>query len=175
MSRRGFDLTGQKFGRLEALSREAGSASGMVWLVRCECGNDHKATASQLVRGHVKSCGCLYSDPQRATRFKYAISVFGVEMRLTEVAKLIGISEETVKRRIAIGLTPGDELFWKQSIAGGRVARDENGKAFLVSWKTLAAKDRDPDWVPRLRGRPRRFNVPFADQAEAPNKRSRHG
>ena len=56
------DLTGQHFGRLTAVypteKREGGH---IIWACLCECGNVHLASANNLKKGFVKSCGCLNS------------------------------------------------------------------------------------------------------------------
>ena len=54
------DLTGQRFGRLVAIRpTEQRVRTSVVWECCCDCGNIHFATSSNLVRGDVKSCGCL--------------------------------------------------------------------------------------------------------------------
>ena len=58
------DITGQRFGKLIALEptdkREDGS---VVWHCKCDCGNDAYVRLKLLMRGKVKSCGCLHSPP----------------------------------------------------------------------------------------------------------------
>ena len=57
------DLTGQRFGRLTAVNRAGNSKSGhIVWLCKCDCGSNLMVTASNLRRGHTKSCGCLQKE-----------------------------------------------------------------------------------------------------------------
>ena len=55
------DITGQRFGRMTVLrdSGERCSDRGVLWLCKCDCGNEKIARGSDLKRGHVKSCGCL--------------------------------------------------------------------------------------------------------------------
>lgn len=54
------DISGQKFGRLTALSALPDRKWGYVaWQCICDCGNRKDVTASQLLRGRVLSCGCL--------------------------------------------------------------------------------------------------------------------
>lgn len=56
------DLTGQTFGRLTAIrpaSALEGTGGRKRWLCRCSCGNECVVLASNLVRGHTESCGCL--------------------------------------------------------------------------------------------------------------------
>lgn len=58
------DLTGQQFGKLVALAatdRRADNGS-IVWRCQCSCGNVAEVSARRLIRGRVRSCGCL-SDP----------------------------------------------------------------------------------------------------------------
>ena len=56
------DLTGQRFGRLTVL-RQVPVPEGLTqndnWLCRCDCGTERVVLASNLIRGHTKSCGCL--------------------------------------------------------------------------------------------------------------------
>lgn len=58
------NLTGQRFGKLTALSQtdERADQGSVVWLCQCDCGNTKKVSARRLVRRKVRSCGCL-SDP----------------------------------------------------------------------------------------------------------------
>ena len=53
------DLTGQKFGRLTVIKR-AEKRGGVYWLCDCDCGTKEVLVGTgNLVRGYVKSCGCL--------------------------------------------------------------------------------------------------------------------
>lgn len=55
------DLTGQKFDRLQVLSKSSKrNAAGQVyWNCMCDCGNECVVCGSSLRSGHTKSCGCL--------------------------------------------------------------------------------------------------------------------
>lgn len=54
------DLTGQKFGRLEALYDTGERKDGaVVWHCKCDCGNEVDVKSSNLTSGRTKSCGCL--------------------------------------------------------------------------------------------------------------------
>lgn len=66
------DLTGQRFGRLEVLSRVGSSKRGpAIWLCRCACLATVKARASDLRRGRVRSCGCIFWEKrEHVARFK---------------------------------------------------------------------------------------------------------
>jgi hypothetical protein len=55
------DLTGKKFHRLTATTMIS-SQGGAKWLCICECGRMISVFASNLVRGHSKSCGCYKSE-----------------------------------------------------------------------------------------------------------------
>ncbi len=57
------DLTGQKFGRLTAVKRlDEKDGTRFLWLCRCECGNEVKASVSALTSGQVISCGCVKKE-----------------------------------------------------------------------------------------------------------------
>lgn len=54
------DLTGQKFGRLTAISSEKGKEGRrFIWTCLCDCGNYTKATTVSLTHGLKQSCGCI--------------------------------------------------------------------------------------------------------------------
>lgn len=59
------DLTGQRFGRLTALS-PIRTASGFRWSCRCACGAEVKVVGSSLTSGHTSSCGCLQRERSKA-------------------------------------------------------------------------------------------------------------
>lgn len=64
------DITGQRFGRLVALSYDhTNSSKKAVWKCLCDCGNYHYVTAKDLRSGNTKSCGC--SKVERARQMKY--------------------------------------------------------------------------------------------------------
>lgn len=51
------DLTGQTFGRLQAVSRH-----GSYWLCHCECGTEKLIKSWPLTSGRTRSCGCLFLE-----------------------------------------------------------------------------------------------------------------
>lgn len=57
------DLTGQRFGRLTAISECAERKNGgVVWECKCDCGNIVKVRANHLRKGAIVSCGCYNTD-----------------------------------------------------------------------------------------------------------------
>lgn len=61
------DLTGKRFGRLTVLEREENyhyKNGGLAaqWKCRCDCGNIVIKKSSGLLKGDVKSCGCLRKE-----------------------------------------------------------------------------------------------------------------
>jgi 5-methylcytosine-specific restriction endonuclease McrA len=55
------DLTGQRFGRLIAVS----IAGHRTWHCRCDCGKESVVHTSNLRAGFTKSCGCRQHHPRR--------------------------------------------------------------------------------------------------------------
>lgn len=54
------DLTGNKYGSLTVISREPNNKyKRSMWLCNCECGSTGVFSGNELVRGNLKSCGCL--------------------------------------------------------------------------------------------------------------------
>lgn len=64
LSKKAKNLTGQRFGKLTVLSptEKRMDNGSVVWLCQCDCGKLTEVSARRLVRGKVRSCGCL-SDP----------------------------------------------------------------------------------------------------------------
>ena len=57
------DLTGQTFGRLKVISlAEDKIGQSVAWECECSCGGKKKVGSQHLVRGLVKSCGCLQTE-----------------------------------------------------------------------------------------------------------------
>jgi hypothetical protein len=59
------DLTGQTFGRLTVLGRDANIGKKVAWLCLCECGVETTVRASDLTAGKVVSCGCYRRNGPR--------------------------------------------------------------------------------------------------------------
>ena len=60
------ELAGQKFGRLLVLYEYGRAKNGAVlWLCRCECGNECVVCSADLKNQHTQSCGCLNRDRTR--------------------------------------------------------------------------------------------------------------
>ena len=62
------DLTGQRFGSLTAVCRlneKKGKETSYLWLCRCDCGKEIKASVNALMRGNVTSCGCMKKNASR--------------------------------------------------------------------------------------------------------------
>lgn len=62
------DYQGKKYGKLTAVSftgkyyTSKGSHRKRIWLFNCDCGNQTERLMEKVVRGWVKSCGCLRAD-----------------------------------------------------------------------------------------------------------------
>lgn len=67
VSWRAKDIRGQRFGRLVAVRPVGRSkARSMLWLMRCDCGNEATRSAGALMGGRLNSCGCLLSSAAKA-------------------------------------------------------------------------------------------------------------
>ena len=57
------DLTGQRFGKLTAISVHSKASRNpwkqMTWLCKCDCGRELVVRQGNLRAGNTKSCGCL--------------------------------------------------------------------------------------------------------------------
>lgn len=59
MGRKAHDLSGKRFGKLVAISRDGSYRSHPMWKCVCDCGNECVKLGARLTSGKTKSCGCL--------------------------------------------------------------------------------------------------------------------
>lgn len=72
MQRKAEDLTGQRYGRLVAVSRDNTTRQHeTMWDCLCDCGGVKSVRRSALKTGHTKSCGC-YEREHRTTHGLYS-------------------------------------------------------------------------------------------------------
>ncbi len=64
--RKKVDLTGRRFGKLTVIGRSPdyfiypSGQKEVRWICRCDCGEEYVALRSVLLRGSVRSCGCVW-------------------------------------------------------------------------------------------------------------------
>lgn len=70
------DITGQRFGRLTCVERTAkrNKQREIMWLCKCDCGNEIVTNGSGLRRGSCRSCGCLQRDGMRDKSATHSLS-----------------------------------------------------------------------------------------------------
>ncbi|MFY8264034.1 hypothetical protein ACOT7R_14155 [Clostridium perfringens] len=56
------NIIGKKFGKLTVIKLEKSSKGRKKYLCECMCGNKKIVSKSDLITGHVKSCGCLLRE-----------------------------------------------------------------------------------------------------------------
>ena len=74
------DLSGMRFGRLTAVRRldeKRGKDNSYLWLCRCDCGAEVKASVNDLTSGGCTGCGCAKSERLRAKAKDIAGEHFG--------------------------------------------------------------------------------------------------
>lgn len=65
------NLVGQRFGRLVVLEEVGSDKRGhILWLCKCDCGNEKVTRGERLRAGVTKSCGCFNKERVRETCFK---------------------------------------------------------------------------------------------------------
>lgn len=72
------DLTGQTFGRLKVLKKDANqkSSRGVYWICECECKNICSICGVDLRKGDTKSCGCLQKERRHEKRIDISGQIF---------------------------------------------------------------------------------------------------
>jgi hypothetical protein len=68
---RRLDLRGAVFGRLTVVEYSGvDTDGGALWKCSCLCGEHKVVSRNALVKGRVKSCGCLMREYQRSSKRK---------------------------------------------------------------------------------------------------------
>lgn len=70
------DLKEQRFGLLKVIRFHGmghGTRKRPHWVCKCDCGNMHIASASNLQQGGVRSCGCLSKDGTRKGNYSHGL------------------------------------------------------------------------------------------------------
>lgn len=59
------DLTGQRFGRLTVLGIHDTNTRKTFWVCQCDCGGIKIARSDLLLRGSIRSCGCMKKEQDK--------------------------------------------------------------------------------------------------------------
>jgi len=135
------DITGQRFGRLIALS-PAGKDERRrsLWLCRCDCGVEKVLALTNLRTGQVKSCGCLNAYPD-ITGWRFG--------KLTAIEKVGVVNQKSIWKCLCdCGkeiLVPRRHLTSKATISCGcaRVKRREGQRMGRLTVIEDAGRDKD--------------------------------
>lgn len=62
--RKYYDIKGNRYGKLVVVERlpTDGKGQSILWLCKCDCGNETYVRANMLRSGHTQSCGCLVKE-----------------------------------------------------------------------------------------------------------------
>ena len=69
------DISGQKYGRLIAIKQVGKDGRHVLWLFKCDCGNETITRATSVRSGNTKSCGCLRSQISAERMLKNRIGI----------------------------------------------------------------------------------------------------
>lgn len=59
------DLTGQRFGRLTVIGIHDTNTRKTFWVCQCDCGGIKIARSDSLLRGSIRSCGCMKREQDK--------------------------------------------------------------------------------------------------------------
>jgi hypothetical protein len=73
------DLTGQRFGRLTVVERtnKRNKSGKILYRCKCECGGEKLVSATNLLNGGTRSCGCLNVEAHQRTQKDLSGQRFG--------------------------------------------------------------------------------------------------
>lgn len=68
-------ITGKRFAMLTAMNPTALRVRGkVVWLFKCDCGNETSVGASQVINGNTRSCGCIKLARVKALKYSHGMA-----------------------------------------------------------------------------------------------------
>ena len=111
------DITGQRFGRLFAISfSHVNSGRRAVWNCLCDCGNQCQVEGTKLTTGRTKSCGCLRPDAARENNSTHGYSTHYLWNTYAKmIARCYAPSDKSYKRYGARGIVVCER--WRESFA----------------------------------------------------------
>ena len=97
------DLLGQKFGRLTVV-KEIGrdKRNNVMWLCKCDCGNEVTTSSNNLSRKHIESCGCLNLE-NNSKKMKVMLDILKGESWVEDTA-LFKIKSSTIYKNNTSGV-----------------------------------------------------------------------
>lgn len=152
------DITGERFGRLTALSKTDKRKWGLVvWDLKCDCGNMFTATGSQLNTGNTKSCGCL-REAYYKSRFK---DITGSKFTRLTAVSCTGEKDETGRYmwnficdcgetyegssyKVTTGVVKSCGCLMRECREGGTVTHGKSKTPAYASWLNIKSRVCDP-------------------------------
>lgn len=155
------DLTGQRFGKLVAVSKVSGGGKDTRWLCRCDCGKEVVRFAHGLKSSKVPHCGCVRKRCRRngyvflsLPNHPNADSQGKVYEHVVIMSQQIGralLPEETVhhKNGVKDDNRPENLELWASNHPSGQRTEDlvEHYMAGLVKYRT---KEQLQAWIESL-------------------------
>lgn len=162
------DLTGQRFGRLTAISPTRDENGHTMWSCQCDCGTKIVTYTTSLLSGRSKSCGCWhreYCGQQAARMFTKPIEPGTRFARLTvlDIARRGGATGLSYRCRCDCGkevvvqgghLQSGHTLScscYSHEMAGKRmITHGLSGKPGFSAYRHAIRREVDSEWTPQM-------------------------
>lgn len=108
------DVTGNRFGRLTAISLISTSKNGARWLFECDCGRTKEIRLANVKNGHTQSCGCEHSRKSREANTTHNMSRTAVyKVWASMIGRCCNPSDAAYPYYGARGISVSDK--WKRS------------------------------------------------------------
>lgn len=92
------DRVGETIGQLKVL-RRSDRDDDVFWLCACACGREKEISSSELGKGKIRSCGCMWH------RSSLKHTLYGVPISLKELAAILNVNVSSIRRDLRKGLT----------------------------------------------------------------------
>lgn len=96
------DLKGKRSGKLLVIKRTNKRTNGsVVWLCKCDCGNEKLVMSTRLVNGGTSSCGCIPKGPEPNLRkYEEIREMLNKGMSQRAIARHYGLSPVTIQNTV---------------------------------------------------------------------------
>lgn len=154
------DMTGMKFGRLTVLERVPNLPNSRVtrWKCRCECGKIVEANRNNLLKEHVKSCGCLSTElkKQRSKKYNLFMPIY-IGYTLNTNRPFIVDYEDYEKIK---------KYCWHETQYGYIATRNPDTKRIMLLHKLIMGEEGIVDHINRNRTDNRKVNLRIVTHQE---------
>lgn len=151
MANRVKDITGQKFGKLTVLKREGytnGKRKSILWLCKCDCGNEVKRTASHLKKSNNSStcgkCNLIKDSDYIGKKFGYWTILYATKgngRKKTYICECkCGSKKAVALDTLKLGTSKSCGCFHKEQLSKKMTTHGQTGKRIMSIYYNIKSR-----------------------------------